>query len=100
MAVALGIAIVLRALALVLHAELMDLAADGVATDAQQLCGLDATPAGGGQGALDLGAFEGARELLEHTPRRHGKQAIRFHPQSVDPARRQRARRLFAHLRR
>ena len=86
------------AVAIFLHAELLDLAADGVAADAQQLGCLDPPPAGGSQRAADQGALEVVRELLEHRAGADCDQAVGFLAEAVDPARRGLARRLIAHL--
>src|SRR5690606_19819153 len=80
------------------HAQVLDLAADGVAADAEQLRRLDAAPAGRGERAPDERALELAREAVEDLARAGGDQAVGFGRQPFDPARGRLAPGLVAHL--
>src|SRR5690606_8978522 len=61
-----GGAFLLRAAAVVLDAEIVDLARDGIATDAEQLCSLNLATACRRQCAADQRALETVREQGEH----------------------------------
>ena len=65
--------------------ELLDLAGDGIAPDAQQLGRFDAPPTRALQRPLDERAFEGAVELFIHFARRGRQQAIGLAPEGGAP---------------
>src|SRR5690606_26204057 len=69
------------------HAKLVDLAADGVATDAEQLCRLDAPSACGCKRAPDQGSLEVTREVVEYFAGVGRDQAVGLGGQPFDPAR-------------